>query len=144
MIYNINKNNGKGIGFSEGKPNETNLKACCECISKDWKPSLYLKVLKLKLWFSQNLKRLAIRLRLLQSQRTLSLRLWQIVIIRPQRSRFWRDQNLFLRVCWSQNLVSYVTPHFYLIIFSWCLSIFIWYIWFIWIIWPFGVVRVFK
>jgi len=25
MIYNIYRNNGKGIGFSEGKPNETNL-----------------------------------------------------------------------------------------------------------------------
>jgi len=32
MIYKIYKNNGKGIGFSEGKPNETNLKACSECI----------------------------------------------------------------------------------------------------------------
>jgi len=32
MIYNIYKNNGKWIEFSEGKPNETNLKACCECI----------------------------------------------------------------------------------------------------------------
>jgi len=32
MIYNIYKNNGKGIGYSEGKPNESNLKACCECI----------------------------------------------------------------------------------------------------------------
>jgi len=34
MIYNIYKNNGKGIGFSEGKSNETNLKACCECIKE--------------------------------------------------------------------------------------------------------------
>jgi len=25
IIYNIYKNNGKGIGFSEEKPNETNL-----------------------------------------------------------------------------------------------------------------------
>jgi len=32
MIYNIYKNNGKGIGFSEAKSNETNLKAYCECI----------------------------------------------------------------------------------------------------------------
>ena len=31
MIYSIYKNNGKGIGFSEGKPNEISLKACCEC-----------------------------------------------------------------------------------------------------------------
>jgi len=38
MIYNIYKNNGKGIGFSEGKPNETNLKACCECIKEGLKP----------------------------------------------------------------------------------------------------------
>jgi len=37
MIYNIYKNNGKGIGFSEGKPNETNLKACCECIKEGLK-----------------------------------------------------------------------------------------------------------
>jgi len=37
MIYNIYKNNGKGIGFSEGKPNETNLKACCECMKEGLK-----------------------------------------------------------------------------------------------------------
>jgi len=37
MIYNIYKNNGKWIEFSEGKPNETNLKACCECIKKGLK-----------------------------------------------------------------------------------------------------------
>ena len=37
MIYNIYRNNGKGIGFSEGKPNETNLKACCECIKEGLK-----------------------------------------------------------------------------------------------------------
>jgi len=37
MIYNIYKNNGKGIGFSEGKSNETNLKTCCECIKEGLK-----------------------------------------------------------------------------------------------------------
>jgi len=37
MIYNIYKNNGDGIGYSEGKPNETNLKACCECIKEGLK-----------------------------------------------------------------------------------------------------------
>jgi len=37
MIYNIYKNNGKGIGFSQGKSNETNLKACCECIKEGLK-----------------------------------------------------------------------------------------------------------
>jgi len=36
-IYNIYKNNGKGIGFSEEKYNETNLKACCECIKEGLK-----------------------------------------------------------------------------------------------------------
>jgi len=30
MIYSIYRNNGKGIGFSEGKLNEISLKACCE------------------------------------------------------------------------------------------------------------------
>jgi len=34
MIYNIYKNNGKGIGFSGGKPNEISLKACCESIKE--------------------------------------------------------------------------------------------------------------
>jgi len=34
MIYIIYRNNGKGIGFSEGNPNEISLKACCECIKK--------------------------------------------------------------------------------------------------------------
>jgi len=34
MIYNIYMNNGKGIGFSKGKSNETNLKACCKCIKE--------------------------------------------------------------------------------------------------------------
>jgi len=37
MIYNIYKNNDKGIGFSEGKPNETNLKVCCESIKEGLK-----------------------------------------------------------------------------------------------------------
>jgi len=37
MIYNIYKNNGKGSGFSEGKPNEISLKACCECIKEGLK-----------------------------------------------------------------------------------------------------------
>jgi len=34
MIYSIYRNNGKRIGFSEGKPNEISLKACCECIKE--------------------------------------------------------------------------------------------------------------
>jgi len=37
MIYIIYKNNGKGIGFSEGKPNGISLKACCECIMEGLK-----------------------------------------------------------------------------------------------------------
>jgi len=37
VIYNIYKKNGKGIEFSEGKPNETNLKACCVCIKEGLK-----------------------------------------------------------------------------------------------------------
>ena len=37
MIYNIYKNNDKWIDFSEGKPNETYLKACCECIKEGLK-----------------------------------------------------------------------------------------------------------
>jgi len=37
MIYSIYRNNGKGIGFSEGKPNQVNLKACCECIKEGLK-----------------------------------------------------------------------------------------------------------
>ena len=34
MIYSIYKNNGKEIGFSEGKPNGISFKACCECIKE--------------------------------------------------------------------------------------------------------------
>jgi len=37
MIYNIYKNNGKWIGFSEGIPNEINLKSCSECIKEGLK-----------------------------------------------------------------------------------------------------------
>jgi len=37
MIYSIYKNNDKGIGFSEAKSNETNLKAYCECIKEGLK-----------------------------------------------------------------------------------------------------------
>ncbi|XP_039683849.1 uncharacterized protein [Medicago truncatula] len=37
MIYSIYRNNGKGVRFSEGKPNEISLKACCECIKKGLK-----------------------------------------------------------------------------------------------------------
>ena len=32
MIYNIYKNNGKGIGFSDGKSKDISLKTCCEFI----------------------------------------------------------------------------------------------------------------
>jgi len=32
MIYNIYKNNGKGIGFTDGKSKEISHKACCERI----------------------------------------------------------------------------------------------------------------
>jgi len=37
MIYSIYKNNGKMIGFSEGKPNGISLKACLECIKEGLK-----------------------------------------------------------------------------------------------------------
>ena len=41
MIYNIYKNNGKGIEFSEGKSNEANLKAIFKCsdvvVVEKWK-----------------------------------------------------------------------------------------------------------
>ena len=37
MIYSIYKNSGKGIGFSETKSNETNLKAYSECIKEGLK-----------------------------------------------------------------------------------------------------------
>jgi len=36
-IYSIYRNNGKEIGFSEGKLNEISLKACCECIKEGLK-----------------------------------------------------------------------------------------------------------
>jgi len=37
MIYRIYRNNSKGIGFSEEKPNEISLKACCESIKEGLK-----------------------------------------------------------------------------------------------------------
>jgi len=37
MIYSIYNNNCKRIEFAEGKPNEINLKACCECIKEGLK-----------------------------------------------------------------------------------------------------------
>ena len=37
MIYSIYKNNGKGIGFSEGKPNGINLISGCECVREGLK-----------------------------------------------------------------------------------------------------------
>ena len=37
MIYNIYKNNDRGIGFLEGKPNGISLKVCCECIKEGLK-----------------------------------------------------------------------------------------------------------
>jgi len=37
MIYNIYRNNGKGIRFSKAKPNEISLKACCDCIKEGLK-----------------------------------------------------------------------------------------------------------
>jgi hypothetical protein len=41
MIYGIYKNNGKGIGFSEGKPNEINLKSCMNGI-KEWLKTFFV------------------------------------------------------------------------------------------------------
>jgi len=73
MIYSIYKNNGKGIGFSEGKPNGISLKACCECIKDGLKTYFVPEVVESDIVF-QNLKLLALRLRLVQSQGTLSLR----------------------------------------------------------------------
>jgi len=46
MIYNIYINNGKGIGFSDGKPNEIILKACCECIKEGLKTFFVLESAK--------------------------------------------------------------------------------------------------
>jgi len=46
MIYSIYKNNGKGIGFSEGKLNEIHLKACCECIKEGLKTYFVLQGIK--------------------------------------------------------------------------------------------------
>jgi hypothetical protein len=46
MIYSIYRNNGKGIGFSEGKPNEISLKACCECIKEGLKTFFVPEVAK--------------------------------------------------------------------------------------------------
>ena len=37
MIYSIYKNNGKGIGFLERKPNGISHKDCCECIKEGLK-----------------------------------------------------------------------------------------------------------
>jgi len=37
MIDSIYRINGKGIGFSERKPNEISLKSCCECIKEGLK-----------------------------------------------------------------------------------------------------------
>jgi len=34
MIYSIYQNNGRGLGFTEGKPSETNSKSCSDCIKK--------------------------------------------------------------------------------------------------------------
>jgi len=48
MIYSIYKSNGKGIGFSEDKPNEINLKACCECIKEGLKTFFIPKGVKLE------------------------------------------------------------------------------------------------
>jgi len=37
MIYGIHKNNGEGIGFTEGKPNVAYLKSCSECFKEGLK-----------------------------------------------------------------------------------------------------------
>jgi len=75
MIYNILKNNGKGIGFSEGKPNETNLKACCECIKEGLETFFVPEGLKVETVVQSEPEASSSKVRLLQSQRTLSLRL---------------------------------------------------------------------
>jgi len=64
----------KGLDIHKGNLMKSVLKHVVNALRKGLKPSLYLKVLSLKLLFSQNLKLLVLRLRLSQSQRTLSLR----------------------------------------------------------------------
>ena len=48
MIYSIYKNNAKGIGFSEAKSNETNLKEYCECIKEGLKTFFVPEGVKMK------------------------------------------------------------------------------------------------
>jgi len=74
MIYSIYRNNGKGIGFSEGKPNEISLKACCECIKEGLKTFFVPEGTKYEIATHSGPKASILRLRIFQSQRILSLR----------------------------------------------------------------------
>ncbi|KEH25994.1 hypothetical protein MTR_6g039030 [Medicago truncatula] len=48
MIYSIYKNNGKGIGFYEGKPKEYSLKNYCDCIKDGLKSTFVPEVVEVK------------------------------------------------------------------------------------------------
>jgi len=75
MIYNIYKNSGKWIGFSEGKSKETNPKACYECIKEGLKTFYVPEGVKVETVVQLEPEASGLKLRLLQSQKTLSLRL---------------------------------------------------------------------
>jgi len=64
MIYSIYKNNGKGIGFSEGKSNEISLKACCECIKESLKTFFVLEGAESETGVQSEPEALALRMRL--------------------------------------------------------------------------------
>ena len=48
MIYGIHRNKSKGIGFTDGKPNEVNLKSCLDYIKEGLKAYLCQKLIKRK------------------------------------------------------------------------------------------------
>ena len=73
MIYNIYRNNGKGIGFSEGKLNEISLKECCECIKEGLKTFFVPEGEKYETITQSGPEASNLRLRIFQSQRILSL-----------------------------------------------------------------------
>ena len=106
MIYNIYINNGKGIGFSEGKRNEISVKACCECIKEGLKTFFVPEGAKSETVFQSEPEASCSKTKNISKSKNSKSKAMTNSDSKTSKIVFWRDQNLFLRVCWNQSLAS--------------------------------------
>jgi len=87
MIYSIYKNNGKGIGFSEAKSIETNLKAYCECIKERLKTFFVPEGVKMETVVQSEPEASSSKAKITSKPKNFKPKV-VILSLRPQRLRF--------------------------------------------------------